>query len=1229
MPELVSNGPDIPVELLNRLEDDKVVFFCGAGVSRGGGSQLPGFGELLCHVYRENRLEPDEVEREALKQCAYDKVFKLLERPKRLGSEQVRQSVAACLSKEPAGPLEMHRDLLSLSLVEGGHRLVTTNFDNRFHEAAEESSRGGAGLRIHAAPALPVPKRRRWRSLVHLHGRIRSGHDHSELVLTSADFGRAYLTEGWAARFVSALFADFTVVFVGYSLSDPVMRYLVDAVATERAKGRDLGGAYAFAGYDPAKTTAERDHAKWQARSVEAMPYDKGDDHSLLRRTLCKWVDVRRDPHSRARIALDGIRKLPGDREAARVTWALEGPDVAQVLAQAPPFTDEQDFPKIERWLDVFAEAGLLSGPAVGPGTTDGAVDLVDNGFRSQGPPQLAPVTVGLASWIARHVHVPQVFRWVVRKGGRVHPELRDVILHRLAHPPEPIPPRLRNLWTVLLNERVPGLWNPLVFENQYRQAGSVEKRHLEEILLVSLIPRLTVHPGPSDRALSRPWSDPDAAAMSPIEHCGHLRVRIGCDRMWLCAVTLLREPDFLCRHAERITVCLIDALVLLRRDDQVANDPVTGRARLLAHPLWIAVGTDDQSYPRHPWTLLIDLARDSYFALAKQDRGRAAALLQRWAQSDESTCKRLVLHALAEDEASETDMADAVLLQGEPLGIWNLDLRNEMSRFLNKAGSRLRPDLLQRIVQAIHAGPDTTSSDWHRMGPDALDRAKVARLLELHLSGARLDRESRQLVEEDAPAHTRSDDNFDQVDRVSAPIRAEPVRGDEQRARELLTGPLADLQRALCGDDVQLRSEDLDAVVRGDAAKVAAALRECAQVGRYPPEPWNRLMWHLTSMGRENDATTVVEDDVAHLLAKAPDDLFANVTTAVADFVRSIGHAWDRGRESEFRVLWDKTWTNAASEVSIDNADPVTRALNQVSGKLAEAALLRLWKHEPPPQSGLPSSVRFYFDTIATSPDTHPGRVLLAARLDFLFAIDPTWTEMALIRRLDPSANPSDAWDLWAGFAWSPRLGPNLLQAIKGSYLAVLVSDDLPSRTKRGLVGLLIAICLDIPEELTEDEIRSVTRRLSEKSLCLALRSLRSRLTGSAAERAQTWNDKVAPWLDRFWPREGSRNSIATSEAMIHLVMRSGDGFQKAVSCCAPFFKPVESHHWNLVYLKEHVERHPEAVLDLLPKVVQEDLPQHFRRDLRKILDAIASVRPDLREDPRFRHLHQIASGG
>ena len=41
MPELVPEGPRIPVHLMNEVDEGRVVFFCGAGVSVGDGSNLP------------------------------------------------------------------------------------------------------------------------------------------------------------------------------------------------------------------------------------------------------------------------------------------------------------------------------------------------------------------------------------------------------------------------------------------------------------------------------------------------------------------------------------------------------------------------------------------------------------------------------------------------------------------------------------------------------------------------------------------------------------------------------------------------------------------------------------------------------------------------------------------------------------------------------------------------------------------------------------------------------------------------------------------------------------------------------------------------------------------------------------------------------------------------------------------------------------------------------------
>ena len=66
MPELVADGPSIPAHLMNELDNGRVVFFCGAGISAGPGSDLPLFEDLVQHVYKLKRMDADPVERVAL-----------------------------------------------------------------------------------------------------------------------------------------------------------------------------------------------------------------------------------------------------------------------------------------------------------------------------------------------------------------------------------------------------------------------------------------------------------------------------------------------------------------------------------------------------------------------------------------------------------------------------------------------------------------------------------------------------------------------------------------------------------------------------------------------------------------------------------------------------------------------------------------------------------------------------------------------------------------------------------------------------------------------------------------------------------------------------------------------------------------------------------------------------------------------------------------------------------
>ena len=232
--QFIKNGPRIPERLLQAHEDGRVVFFCGAGISHPAG--LPGFSGLVEQLYSGLGESPNAIELAAIKAGQYDTTIGQLENHIVGGRIKVREELAKVLNPDLSSrsTLATHEALLTLARQrEGRYRLITTNFDRLFEEVIAEKH---LTLTTYQAPLLPVPKNH-WDGLVYLHGLLAAKPTPSNLeslVLSSGDFGLAYLSERWAARFLSELFRNFTVCFIGYSINDPVLRYMTDALAADQ-----------------------------------------------------------------------------------------------------------------------------------------------------------------------------------------------------------------------------------------------------------------------------------------------------------------------------------------------------------------------------------------------------------------------------------------------------------------------------------------------------------------------------------------------------------------------------------------------------------------------------------------------------------------------------------------------------------------------------------------------------------------------------------------------------------------------------------------------------------------------------------------------------------------------------------------------------------------------------------------------------------------------------------
>lgn len=1213
MPELIAGGPIIPVQLLNELDGGKVAFFCGAGVSVGPGSDLPNFAGLVQHVYEANHVEADAVEKGVLEHEALDKALGLLERGERLGPRVLRQTVIDRLSVPPSGELGVHKALIDLSRNEDGVRLITTNFDDRFVQAGLDE-----GL-VDAAPKLPVPKPHTWSSLVHLHGRIADNEDGSNLVLTAADFGRAYLTERWAARFVTELFREFTVIFVGYSIRDPVMSYMVDALAAERAKGARLATAYAFADADDSEVERSKSRDGWRAKNVEPILYDRRDAHHLLGETLIEWARVRQDPfHARSRIAINEMVKMPAgpdDPIAERGVWALEDAVAAQALAEEPPVIDEGEFGKLEKWLDIFSEKGLLwcdagDGEPSRSDQNPAAVRLVDNGFQSVAPNNLDMTRVHLSVWLARHLHVPQLLVWVLRNGGHLHPLLRQEVQKRLATIDSNIPERLRLLWTVLLGNTPIDPWAGLWTSDRYAAATSdAERRRIGDEVVESIAPRLVVRTGP-------PSGLAFGQSLRPMDACGHLKL-VSCeDDIWHGVGEILQDSEVLSRHAETLTGHLERALVPGEGDDDFHLSSYLYRPSIAAH---------EQNRDYDGWTRLIDLVRDSYLALAAERARRAENLLLRWVESGQVLFKRLALHALTEDPKSDIRLARNLLLKGRMPGLWELELRREVMRFFRVSGKRLPRSLRAEIVRAIHAGPKSNTGKTLPNYEEAIQREKALLLRKLSVSGARLDKRSRMLADRWAPDAADGDDERDEF--LVWHGKGRWIGDEEYTPRHLVEGSLADVVTAL--EEEKVDQNELRGLIDQKRVRVASALRQLGEKDNWPANYWQGFLWHLAGPREGNEASAKFHAYVARILAEAPDRLFNEVGSAAADFVSRLAEEYGTDREVEFGVLWSKSWIGKGEGKphAVDMGKPLTDALNHPAGKLAEAALARLRKYEPLSGAGIPEVVRPYFGAIGEDPNGHLGRVMLATRLHYLFAIDPGWATEHIIARLRPGQS-QEAANLWSAYGWSPSLGPDLLRAFKEAFLEILRNEDLDDRKIGNLRGLFMTVCLEAPGELTEQEIRNVVDTFSEVALKTVMASLKQRLTGEACERAQVWHGKVYPWLKAYWPRVADRNTAGTSLEMLEMLAECGDAFPEAAEWSLEYMRPLEG--WGLRRLGKDglAAEHPNVMLRVLDKIVDGGvLPGHQRYPLREILDALAEANAEMVGGAQFRRLYRIAT--
>jgi hypothetical protein len=495
----IENGPSIPDELLNARDQGRLVFFCGAGVSqaRAGLPNFFGLAEAVirvlgapedgdaCKVLKKARELGDELTVTGL--ISADLIFDLLERD--FTPDDIRVAVGACLAPKAEVDLSAHRSLLRLAKTpESRMQLVTTNFDRLFEHC-------GVGLESYQHPRLPnVSGRENLNGIVYLHGRVKedyTGPEGNDFVLSSSDFGDAYLSEGWATEFFRDIVHGYVVVFIGYSADDPPIRYLLQGF---RRRSKSEHRIYAFQAEESDEVIA-----RWQYKGVKAIPYAGAEGHRALWETLERWAERADDPDAWRGSVIDsamaGPEKLQPDQrgQIAHIVSAYEG---AREFAERKPPAEwlcvfdrscRYATPDRSRWfkpdcpvIDPFTLYGIDSDTTPERDASDNqfrtrtipsdvwdafAANELDRkslseenfasvrGYYATQVPRLPRRLECLERWVADVANQPAAVWWAAKQSS-LHPGIRTGIRWALRHVHGTVAPEIREAWGYLLEAR-------------------------------------------------------------------------------------------------------------------------------------------------------------------------------------------------------------------------------------------------------------------------------------------------------------------------------------------------------------------------------------------------------------------------------------------------------------------------------------------------------------------------------------------------------------------------------------------------------------------------------------------------------------------------------------------------------------------------------------------------------------------------------------------------------
>jgi hypothetical protein len=1117
---------DVPQPLLDAHRDGGLVVFVGAGVSRPAPTSIPTFRNLAERIGLEagvqvRRLEPLDVylgRAAAMPYPVHERVVEII--------------------NSGGGTNRLHDAVVGLFRSPDQVRIVTTNFDRQLWHAA--SGRWSTSPREYVAPALPFGGD--MRGIVYLHG---AAHDPaSDLVVTDRDFGLAYLTRGHATRFLLDLYAGNTVLFVGYSHSDPILTYLARGLAP------GVGSRYAL--------SHPRDRERWQSLSVTPIeiPSGRGIRREVaLARGLRAWGEYHAMGFSEHQHRLREIVRLgprSPDREAMDYVRArIEDPTTVDFFCREA---------KEPGWLTWLAEEPLFRRIfAANAQSSDGAVQRA------------------LSFWLADSfvVHSPmEAMQAIVQLGTPLPLTLWEAIARAL-RTNRPRPEELRR-WIALLLAAAP------------RTTDWTLVRVLEES-----------RPSDDDEVVAAlfEWL---AQPVATIEAAGVL-ASFGADP-WRAEMAARADPSDLLDAYRKVIAPRPEAFARLLLPVvghhlgracafyRLSHGGTRGLDRDSSRRSAIEPHSQDERGGPDWSDVLVDCGRDLLEWACQSDPDFAAAVINEWVRSEVPLLRRLAVHAVSACPGPSADQQIAWLIEHQLL--FARATHHEAFSLLRSAYPRLGEAARQALLAAIDKG---STEPGIRDNPDLAVRVRFDRvdwLLQVAPEDRELLARRAQLLNERPEMASRTHPDF--LMWTEGGFVPEPSTTDVQDVLDLDPTDPATIETLLAAPEPTSGETFLSSW----GERVAEAARErpawgldlaekLADMGMWDSYLWGSLAeaWGEADLGEEGwaRALNLIErhtspgvhlSAIARLLDRGLRSSPPKIPAALLPKVEALAYA-----------LWPLA---VVDEHGADLGDDwLARAINHPAGELA-LVMLQLISLDRPTDGHLDVERRASVERVIGEPSETGGfaRAVFASQLHLLLSIDRTWALATVLPWFDRSRDPLVAKQAWDGFLTWGRLDPDVASLLLPAYrLWFGHQEELGKRRDRFAEHLAVLPFLVDPGPIESSWLFDHVRSAGTDDLRDWARHVGYQLEQMPTEaRARAFRQ----WIASYWRLRvaGRPRPLRPEEAarMLRWALRIDSDFESAVhlATAMPVARPEQMFVHELRRLGV-AEQHPVASVALL----------------------------------------------